>query len=62
MHGIKLYATAGYFPHDRILECVMEASAGYLITGDRKHLLPLGEHRGVKILSAPRFLSVLGSV
>ena len=38
----------------------MEASADYLITGDRRHLLPLDEHRGIKIRNAPRFLSVLG--
>lgn len=44
---------------NRILECAVEASADYLITGDRRHLLPLGEHRGVRILNAPRFLSVL---
>ena len=44
---------------NRILECAMEASADYLVTGDRRHLLPLEEHRGTKILNAPRFLSVL---
>lgn len=44
---------------NRILECAVEASADYLITGDRRHLLPLGEHRGVRILNAPRFLSEL---
>ena len=45
---------------NRILECAVEVAADYLITGDRRHLLPLGGHRGVKILNAPRFLSVLG--
>ena len=45
---------------NRILECATEATAEYLVTGDRKHLLPLEEHRGVKILNASRFLSVLG--
>ena len=44
---------------NRILECAMEASAEYLVTGDRKHLLPLEEHRSVRILNAPRFLAVL---
>ena len=44
---------------NRILACAMEAAADYLVTGDRRHLLPLGEHRGVRILNAPRFLSVL---
>lgn len=45
---------------NRILECAAEASADYLVTGDRRHLLPLEEHRGVTILNAPRFLSALG--
>ena len=44
---------------NRILECAVEASADYLVTGDRRHLLPLGEHEGVRILNAPRFLSAL---
>ena len=47
---------------NRILECAVEASADFLITGDRRHLLPLEEHQGVGILNAPRFLSVLGPV
>ena len=45
---------------NRILECAVEASADYLVTGDRRHLLPLSEHQGTTILNAPRFLSVLG--
>ena len=47
---------------NRILECAVEASADYLVTGDRRHLLPLQEHEGVRILNAPRFLSVLAQV
>ena len=44
---------------NRILECAVEASADYLITGDRRHLLPLEEHLGVRILNTPLFLSAL---
>ena len=44
---------------NRILECAAEVSADYLVTGDRRHLLPLEEHRGVRILNASRFLFVL---
>ena len=43
----------------RILDCAMEASADYLVTGDRRHLLPLEEHQGARIVNAPRFLSAL---
>ena len=44
---------------NRVLGCAVEASADYLVTGDRRHLLPLGEHGGIRILNAPRFLSAL---
>ena len=46
---------------NRILECAVETSADYLVTGDRRHLLPLEEHNGARILNAPRFLSALGA-
>lgn len=45
---------------NRILECAVAASADYLVTGDHRHLLPLGEHHGTGIVNAPRFLSMLG--
>ena len=44
---------------NRILGCAAEAAAVYLVTGDRRHLLPIGEHSGAKILNAPLFLSAL---
>ena len=47
----------GGHPDNRILECAAQASADYLVTGDRRHLLPLGEHCGARIVNAPRFLS-----
>jgi len=46
-------------PDNRVLECVVAANAQYLVTGDRKHLIPLEEHHGASILNAPRFLSAL---
>ena len=45
---------------NRILECAVEAAADYLVTGDRRHLLPLEEHQGARIVNAPRFLSIIG--
>ena len=50
----------GNHADNRILECVVEAAADYLVTGDRRHLLPLREHQGARVLNAPRFLSALG--
>ena len=42
---------------NRILECAVAAGADYLVTGDRRHLLPIGEHQGTRIVNAPRFLA-----
>ncbi len=47
---------------NRVLECAVAAGADYLVTGDRRHLLPIGEHRGTIIVNAPRFLSALAQV
>ena len=52
---------AGDHADNRILECAEAAAADYLVTGDRRHLLPLEEHRGARILNAPLFLSALGA-
>ena len=50
----------GKHTDNRVLECAVAANADYLVAGDRQRLLPLGEHRGVSIVNAPRFLSALG--
>ena len=50
---------SGHPADNRILECAMEAEADYLVTGDRRHLLPLKERLGARILNAPLFLSAL---
>ena len=42
---------------DSILECCLAANAHYLITGDRRDLLPLGRFRGTAIVNAAEFLS-----
>ncbi|MDE2987714.1 MAG: putative toxin-antitoxin system toxin component, PIN family [Chloroflexota bacterium] len=49
----------GNHPDNRILDCAVHTSADYLVTGDRRHLLPLKEFEGVTILRAPEFLEIL---
>jgi predicted nucleic acid-binding protein len=44
---------------DVILACAVEAGADVLATGDRKHLLPIGEHRGVRLLTPQALLAEL---
>ena len=46
----------------RLPEVIEGGHADYVVTGDRRHLLPLGEHQGARILNAPRFLSALAQV
>lgn len=42
---------------DRVLECAVAADATYIVTGDRRHLLPLGSFRGISIVSPADFLA-----
>jgi putative PIN family toxin of toxin-antitoxin system len=43
---------------NRYLECAIEAKAHYIISGD-KHLLNLGEYRGIIILPPAAFVALL---
>ena len=55
--------TLHVIPHDeadnRVLECAVEARADFLVTGDKRHLLPLKQYKGVQILSPRDCLDVL---
>ncbi len=42
---------------NRILECALVAGARTIVTGDKKHLLPLGSFRGVSIVGLRDFLT-----
>jgi putative PIN family toxin of toxin-antitoxin system len=44
-------------PDNRILECAVQEKTDYLISGDTKHLQPLKEYRGIKIVSPAEFLN-----
>jgi predicted nucleic acid-binding protein len=44
---------------DLILACAVGADVQVLVTGDRKHLLPLTEHRGIRILAPQALLAEL---
>ena len=59
------------FPADRVrgitsdpddemfLECALAGEVDYIVTGDKKHLLPVGEFEGVKIVDAAEFLKLV---
>ena len=44
---------------NRILECGVEGKAQYIISGDKRHLLPLKEYQGIKIISPAQFLGII---
>ena len=41
---------------DKIIECAVVGEATHIVTGDRRHLLPLGSYQGVLIVTAADFL------
>ncbi len=52
-------AVAGAHAGNCILACAADARADYLVTGDRRHLQPIGEYAGTRIVRAPAFLTAL---
>lgn len=52
-------ALSGDPDDDLILACAVAARVEVLVSGDRRHLLPLGEHRGVRIITPQALLAEL---
>jgi putative PIN family toxin of toxin-antitoxin system len=42
---------------NRILECALEAEADVLVTGNLKHIRPLGSYQGISIMTPREFLA-----
>jgi predicted nucleic acid-binding protein len=55
----RVDAVTGDPDDDVILAHAVESGADVLVTGDRKHLLPLDEHRGVRLLAPQALLAEL---
>jgi len=45
-------------PDNEFLECAVEAKADYLISGGNRHLLPLKNFQGIRIISPSEFLEL----
>ena len=41
---------------DKVLECAVVAGATHLVTGDRRHLIPLRSFQGIRIVTPADFL------
>ncbi len=46
---------------DLILACSVDAGVQILVSGDRKHLLPVGEYRGMRIITPQALLAELAN-
>ena len=44
---------------DKVVECAVVGDATHIVTGDRRHLLPLGSYQGIAIVSAADFLALV---
>ena len=47
---------------NRVLECAVDGKADFIVTGDTRHLLPIREYSGIKMLSPSEFLKHLPAV
>jgi putative PIN family toxin of toxin-antitoxin system len=43
---------------DKVLECAEVGGATHIVTGDRRHLLPMGSFKGIPIVTAADFLAI----
>ena len=43
---------------DKVLECALVADATHIVTGDRRHLLPLRSYKGIEIVSPAEFVAL----
>ena len=50
-------------PEDhKVLECALVGGASHIVTGDRRHLLPLGSYQGIAIVSAADFVALVATL
>ncbi len=45
---------------DMVIDCAVTGGATHIVSGDKKHLLPIGEYQGIKIVSPAEFLGMVG--
>ncbi|MES2991077.1 MAG: putative toxin-antitoxin system toxin component, PIN family [Pseudomonadota bacterium] len=45
---------------DHVIAAAMAARAALIVTGDRRHLLPMGSHEGIRIVTAGQALASVG--
>lgn len=56
---LPVAAVSGDPDDDIVLACAVEAGVELLVSGDRRHLLPLGQHLGVRVTTPQALLAEL---
>jgi uncharacterized protein len=46
---------------DPIVECAVRGQAQYIVTGDKRHLLPLGSFQGIRIVTPAQLLELVAA-
>jgi uncharacterized protein len=46
---------------DKVVECAVVGGASHIVTGDRRHLLPLGSYQEILIVSAADFVTLVST-
>lgn len=44
---------------NKIFECAVSGNAQYIVSGDKRHVLPIKRFRGIRILSPKEFLELI---
>jgi predicted nucleic acid-binding protein len=44
---------------NKVVECAVVGRSTHIVTGDRRHLLPLGGYQGIDIVTAAEFLALV---
>jgi predicted nucleic acid-binding protein len=52
---------AGDADDDHVIAAAVAARAELIVTGDRKHLLPIGSHQGIAIVTAREVVERIGA-
>ena len=57
-HTLKIVADPD---NDKVLECAVVGKATHIVSGDKRHLLPLGTYEGIRIVSTAEFLRLVAA-
>jgi putative PIN family toxin of toxin-antitoxin system len=56
---LQVYGASRDPDDNQVLACAVEGEVDFVVSNDRKHILPLGEYRGIAIVSLRAFLQML---